>query len=697
MGSVLSSLLSGVDGSVVVITVLLAVLAPLLLRSNKGGKKEETKKIDANQTQDEAKEGAKDYRRTAAKERTQQVRRESKVFKLDSNGEGLDEVYILHGGMSGNCADFAEELGKNIHATGKVSPTTVLSLEQFYEDGMTMKSLARKNAVCILIVATYTGGTPPPTAQAFFDYLEDSTHTKTELAGLRFAVVGLGHKDYATNYNVFGRYVDKRMAMLGAKRVYTRGEDDEAQLGEGFRVWQKAFLSMLERAGFKKVAGAKSANAGSNGGSGRVKIGELQTEEEKKVVIEDPEESDDESAEESDDDLDDLEDLGLEGEDGSGEAKEMVTESLRKNLTKQGYKIIGSHSGVKLCRWTKAMLRGRGGCYKHTFYGISSFQCMEMTPSLACANKCVFCWRHHKNPVGREWRWKADDPKMLIDGAIEQHRGMMKQMKGVPGVKKDRYEESMNVKHCALSLVGEPIIYPHINEFVGYLHEKNISSFLVTNAQFPELITALPPVTQLYVSIDASNEEDLKRIDRPLFTDFWQRFLDSIEALGKTGQRTVFRLTLVKGWNMDELDGYAALVKHGNPCMIEVKGVTYCGGKKPVIGMKEVPWHDEVIRFCSELAKLLGDEYEIASEHAHSCCVLLARKDFKINGEWYTWIDFDKFAQLEREGKPFDTSDYLAKTPYWAVYRGLGVDGDGGFDPAEVHMKRDGSIVESGC
>ena len=58
-----------------------------------------------------------------------------------------------------------------------------------------------------------------------------------------------------------------------------------------------------------------------------------------------------------------------------------------------GYRVVGSHSGVKLCRWTKSMLRGRGGCYKHTFYGIESHRCMETTPSLACANKCVFCWR----------------------------------------------------------------------------------------------------------------------------------------------------------------------------------------------------------------------------------------------------------------------------------------------------------------
>ena len=63
------------------------------------------------------------------------------------------------------------------------------------------------------------------------------------------------------------------------------------------------------------------------------------------------------------------------------------------SLSLSGYRIIGSHSGVKLCRWTKSMLRGRGGCYKHSFYGIESHRCMETTPSLACANKCVFCWR----------------------------------------------------------------------------------------------------------------------------------------------------------------------------------------------------------------------------------------------------------------------------------------------------------------
>ena len=49
-------------------------------------------------------------------------------------------------------------------------------------------------------------------------------------------------------------------------------------------------------------------------------------------------------------------------------------------LTKQGYTIIGSHSGVKICRWTKSALRGRGSCYKYSFYGIKSHLCMEPRP-----------------------------------------------------------------------------------------------------------------------------------------------------------------------------------------------------------------------------------------------------------------------------------------------------------------------------
>jgi tRNA wybutosine-synthesizing protein 1 len=77
----------------------------------------------------------------------------------------------------------------------------------------------------------------------------------------------------------------------------------------------------------------------------------------------------------------------------------------------------------------------------------------------------VFVWRHHKNPVGREWRWKTDDPNMIVDLAVKEHIDMIKETKGIPGVLKERWEEAHTVRHCALSLVGEPIMYQRLTNF----------------------------------------------------------------------------------------------------------------------------------------------------------------------------------------------------------------------------------------
>ena len=81
----------------------------------------------------------------------------------------------------------------------------------------------------------------------------------------------------------------------------------------------------------------------------------------------------------------------------------------------------------------------------------------------------------------------------------------------------------------------------------------------------------MSPVTQLYVSVDASTKDSLKKIDRPLFKDFWERFMESLKALSEKGQRTVYRLTLVKAFNTEEIDNYVQLVAHGKPDFIEIK------------------------------------------------------------------------------------------------------------------------------
>ena len=366
-------------------------------------------------------------------------------------------------------------------------------------------------------------------------------------------------------------------------------------------------------------------------------------------------------------------------------------------LTKQGYTIVGSHSGVKLCRWTKSALRGRGSCYKNSFYGIASHLCMETTPSLSCSNKCVFCWRHGTNPVSTTWRWEVDDPQLIFDGAKEGHYKKIKMMKGVPGVRSERFQEAMKIRHCALSLVGEPIFYPRINEFLGMLHGERISSFLVCNAQHPQQLQDLDRVTQLYVSIDASNKESLRKIDRPLHRDFWERFNACLSILKEKRfvQRTVFRLTLVKGFNVDdEAEGYADLVQKGLPCFVEVKGVTYCGTTSAAgagLTMQNVPFYEEVVEFVTALNAALerrGLGYGIAAEHAHSCCILIASKRFLIDGVWNTVIDYDKFFNSLESGKDFGPEDYCAPTAEWAWF------GNGGFDPRDARVDRKGRPKE---
>ncbi|OQO09709.1 hypothetical protein B0A48_05112 [Cryoendolithus antarcticus] len=382
-----------------------------------------------------------------------------------------------------------------------------------------------------------------------------------------------------------------------------------------------------------------------------------------------------------------------------------VSSPTYTSLTKQGYSIVGTHSGVKICRWTKSALRGRGSCYKYSFYGIASHRCMEATPSLSCSNKCVFCWRHGTNPVGTTWRWQVDEPELIFDGIKENHYKKIKMMKGVPGVRAERFSEAMQIRHCALSLVGEPIFYPHINKLLAMLHAEHISSFLVCNAQHPDELAALGPVTQLYVSIDASNKESLRKIDRPLHRDFWERFQRCLDILHtkRNTHRTVFRLTLVKGFNVDEeAEGYAALVDRARPSFVEVKGVTYCGTSTAAgagLTMQNVPFYEEVCAFVLALEAALkrrGLDYGIGAEHAHSCCILLADRERYFlptgrNGErrWHTLIDYTKFFQLLENGEAFGPEDYIGDaTPEWASW------GKGGFDPRDERVDRKGKPKE---
>jgi tRNA wybutosine-synthesizing protein 1 len=141
--------------------------------------------------------------------------------------------------------------------------------------------------------------------------------------------------------------------------------------------------------------------------------------------------------------------------------------------------------------------------------------------------------------------------------------------------------------------------------------------------------------------------------------------------------------------------------------------MTYCGkSDASSLTMQNVPWHREVCTYSELIVKRLRERgkapvYAIATEHEHSCLVLVAREDkYFHSGLWHTWIDYDRFHELiqlyYQEGKEFSSEDYMQETPAWALYHSK----ERGFDPADQRWRKTktGTIVEieyksseSGC
>ena len=60
--------------------------------------------------------------------------------------------------------------------------------------------------------------------------------------------------------------------------------------------------------------------------------------------------------------------------------------------------------------------------------------------------------------------------------------------------------------------------------------------------------------------------------------DLWDRVNESLEVLGsRPGQRRALRITLVKGLNMIDPEGYGALIKKARPDYVEVKAYMHLG------------------------------------------------------------------------------------------------------------------------
>uniref|UniRef100_A0A8C1JHC8 NADPH--hemoprotein reductase n=1 Tax=Cyprinus carpio TaxID=7962 RepID=A0A8C1JHC8_CYPCA len=164
--------------------------------------------------------------------RTQQIRETSFIEKMKKTNRN---VVVFYGSQTGTAEEFANRLAKDAQRYGmKGMPTD----PEEYDMSELSRLKEIPNSMAVFCMATYGEGDPTDNAQEFYDWMQG---TDDDLAGVNFAVFGLGNKTYE-HFNATGKYTDKRLAELGGNRVFDLGlGDDDSNLEEDFISWKEQF------------------------------------------------------------------------------------------------------------------------------------------------------------------------------------------------------------------------------------------------------------------------------------------------------------------------------------------------------------------------------------------------------------------------------------------------------------------------
>jgi len=269
---------------------------------------------------------------------------------------------------------------------------------------------------------------------------------------------------------------------------------------------------------------------------------------------------------------------------------------------------------------------------------------MEMTPTaLNCENRCLYCWRPTEfyDTLNMPAQL-VDNPDVIVHSLLEERRKLIVGFYGRKGVNKSKLDESLFPEHYAISLSGEPTMYPKLPDLIKYLFSLKAtkSIFLVTNGQEPDMLqrlseeNALP--TQIYLSTNASNKNMFFKINGPKYKDAWERWLKSLKFISQVRTRTVLRFTLIRGFNTDlnYLDEFANLVNMGSPHFIELKSYMHVGMSTNRLEQSNMLEMADVRKFAEGLKSKLND-YQYIDESVPSRIVLLQNQNRSIN----RWIE----------------------------------------------------------
>lgn len=313
------------------------------------------------------------------------------------------------------------------------------------------------------------------------------------------------------------------------------------------------------------------------------------------------------------------------------------TPEMLSRYKKAGYRIVGKnkHTGIEICRWTKSRLRGKRNCYK-SVYGIESHRCVQMTTTLDFCNlSCQWCWRTFgPNRTKAENKW--DSPKEIVDASIQAQKKLLSGFGGNPKTAKKILQEALKPAHFAISLDGEPTLYPKIAELIKEIKSRGMTAFLVTNGTMPhklkDMLRKEIVPTNLYISVYGPDKEAFCKGTNCKIPNLWKKVLESLKLFPKFEKqncRTVFRITCVKNLTMQQPEKYAELIKMSKPMFVELKGYAWLGESRKRLEQSAVPTMAELEKSAKEIVKIAG--YKTKSRDSISRVVIMVR-DEKIWG-----------------------------------------------------------------
>lgn len=199
----------------------------------------------------------------------------------------------------------------------------------------------------------------------------------------------------------------------------------------------------------------------------------------------------------------------------------------------------------------------------------------------------------------------------------------------------DVHERAMNPKHAAISLDGEPTLYPKIGEFVREFRNRGFTTFIVTNGTTPEVLNKLNQEnnlpSQLYLTIAAPNEEAYNNVCRPRVPGTWNKIQKTLNLLKDLKTRTVIRITSVRELNIKDefVDDYVKIINNSLPNFVDIKGFTLEGASMDISGRMNsdfpndyyVPSFTELMEFARKLEATGG--YKIIATHEKSRDILI--------------------------------------------------------------------------